>query len=50
MSRIAFPLRNTIPAFAIFVIAVFCSLGLAGIREPCFLIPPNFVQKITHYP
>ena len=37
MSGIAFSLRNTIPAFAIFVIAVFCSLGL--VENPRVLLP-----------
>jgi suppressor of ftsI len=45
MSRIAFPLRNTIPAFAIFVIAVFCSLGLAGNPRALLPNPPELRAK-----
>jgi suppressor of ftsI len=45
MSRIAFSLRNTIPAVAIFVIAVFCSLGLVGNPRVLLLNPPELRAK-----
>jgi hypothetical protein len=45
MSRVASSLRSTIPAIAILVIAVFCSLELAGKPSDPLPNPPELRAK-----